>query len=150
MSESKLRPIACQGLLYQGTLLDQPEEVWSPPVQEWVRYVHGSLASGGPRWISDTVANAMKGDNPNAEYFSHFSTPPWVQTYRRMKQPSSGSGERYYAIFEYDGALFRMPADRKAMIVDHVFRDGRWVPYSRDRVAPAHYGDFLRYEAEDQ
>lgn len=54
------------------------------------------------------------------------------------------------AIFERDGALFRMPAGRDVLIVDEVKHGDNWTPYKGDRIKPAMFGDFVRFEEVDE
>lgn len=75
--------------------------------------------------------------------------PPWARSYRQEPLPDPAPGKRYVAIFERDGAFFRMPAGRPALRVDEVKHGDQWVPYKGDRIKPAMFGDFVRFEEVD-
>jgi hypothetical protein len=60
-----------------------------------------------------------------------------------------GQMKKQFDIFEKDGARFRRPTGRDVPLVDHVERNGSWVPYEGDRVAPAMFGHFMGTEEHE-
>lgn len=142
--------MACEGILYRGTNLTQPEEVWDYPRKRWVPYSQHALEPGDPQWISDAEAKALMVDNAAAEHFRYYDTPPWAQPAPDARAPyTAAPSRRAYKIFEYDGAWFRMPAERTALIVDEVRHSGGWTRYTGDRVKPAVFGNFVGVEEVD-
>lgn len=146
----RLRHIACDGVLYRGSQLKHPEEVWDHVSHRWVTYRHGPFATGA-RWITEAAAEVLQNDISVADRFSRYGTPPWVQETRSTRRDQLRAPvRRAYKVFEKDGAWFRMPAERQALIIDQVRRDGKWVPYAGDRCAPAMFGNFLHIEEEEE
>jgi hypothetical protein len=44
MTNPEFRPIVCEGILYRGSNLQQPEEVWNYPRGCWSPYSQGDRA----------------------------------------------------------------------------------------------------------
>lgn len=86
-----LRPIACQGFLYRGAALDQPEEVWDHLRQIWVRYSGPSLADRDPVWIDLARAEGLKLDEPPSKHVVHDDSEPRSQA--GSPSPSAPVGE---------------------------------------------------------
>jgi hypothetical protein len=145
MTNPEFRPIVCEGILYRGSNLQQPEEVWNYPRGCWSPYSQGDLSAAA--WIDETSAEPLKTNNPSAEHYCYYDTPPWSQGGSPASRAYPAKpGKVAYKIFEYDGALFRMPASRDVLIVDEVFLAGKWAPYTGVRSKPAMFGDFLGVE----
>jgi hypothetical protein len=72
--------IESEGLLYRGPSVDHPTEIWDYPRGGWARYRNaGPQKKGWGRRIMPTVARALKKNNPAAEHFMYYDTPPWSQ-----------------------------------------------------------------------
>ena len=70
--------IESEGLLYRGTDLFAPEEVWDYPRKRWVPYHDGRWHAPGTV-INEARAETLKHDNPAAEHFMYYDSPPWRQ-----------------------------------------------------------------------
>lgn len=69
-----------EGLLYRGPDVLNPTEVWDYPRKAWVPYVHRlSSNEGWAREIDEVRAEQLKTNNPNAEHYMYYDTPPWAQ-----------------------------------------------------------------------
>ena len=72
--------IESEGILYRGSGPDCPDEVWDYPRKKWVPY-----ADAGPQqfgvWVEvdEARAESLKSDNPAAEHYMYYDTPPWAQ-----------------------------------------------------------------------
>lgn len=72
--------IESEGLLYRGPAADHPTEIWDYPRGRWVSYRHaGREKKGWGRRITPAAAGALKKNNPAAEHFMYYDTPPWSQ-----------------------------------------------------------------------
>ena len=73
------RLIESEGLLYRGTDLANPAEIWDYPRRQWVAF-HGGPFVGAPgRKIGADEAEQLKVNNPAAEHFLYYDDPPWRQ-----------------------------------------------------------------------
>lgn len=68
-----------EGLLYRGDDPAAPSEVWDYPRKRWVRFHEGTSAGGPGRPIDEAEADRLKVNNPRAEHFLYYDTPPWRQ-----------------------------------------------------------------------
>lgn len=73
--------IEAEGILYRGAILEDPDEVWNYPGKRWVTYHGGAGSLAEPQEIDEARAEALKVDNPSAEYFMYYDSPPWAQPY---------------------------------------------------------------------
>jgi len=72
--------IESEGLLYRGSEAAHPTEIWDYPRGRWVHYRSaGRQKKGWGRQITPTAASALKKNNPDAEHFMYYDTPPWSQ-----------------------------------------------------------------------
>jgi len=72
--------IESEGLLFRGPSVTHPTEVWDYPRKRWVPYKHAATKPEG--WgvkITEEQAEGLKTDNPHAEHYLHYDTPPWAQ-----------------------------------------------------------------------
>lgn len=89
----KLFLIEFEGLLYRGPAPSHPTEIWDYPRGGWVPFKDaGTRHEGWGKAINSTRAATLKKDNPHAEHFLYYDTPPW-------SQPLS---ESYYAAVRPD------------------------------------------------
>lgn len=69
-----------EGILFRGPEVNHPTEVWDYPRKNWVSYKSAGLkVAGWSSLISSAAAEALKFNNPAAEHFQHFDSPPWSQ-----------------------------------------------------------------------
>ncbi len=72
--------IESEGLLYRGQGVDHPTEIWDYPRARWVHYRYaGPKEKDWGRQITPASAKALKKNNPAAEHFMYYDTPPWSQ-----------------------------------------------------------------------
>lgn len=71
--------IESEGILYRGSNLEQPEEVWHYVQRVWVPYKQESLDLRHTREIDDARAETLKVDNPAAGHYQYYDKPPWAQ-----------------------------------------------------------------------
>ena len=72
--------IEFEGLLYRGSDLRSPTEVWNYPEKCWVAYRGGPwLTERSGIQIDDARAEALKANNRDAEHFMYYDDPPWRQ-----------------------------------------------------------------------
>ena len=72
--------IESEGLLFRGPMPNHPAEVWDYPRQRWVQYKDGGEQEAGwGKEITPAEADRLKTDNPDAEHYMYYDTPPWSQ-----------------------------------------------------------------------
>ena len=73
--------IESEGLLYRGPSVHEPLEIWHYPHKVWVPfcYYEGPVDDDWGKEIDASRAEALKVDNWNAENFSYYDIPPWLQ-----------------------------------------------------------------------
>jgi hypothetical protein len=72
--------IESEGLLYRGPNPNCPIDIWRYPTREWVHFKDGGPKQ--PGWgekITVERAERLKTNNPAAEHFMYYDTPPWSQ-----------------------------------------------------------------------
>ena len=74
-----MKLFANEGILYRGTNKTNPEEVWHYPRKCWVPYREGALDPKRTTEIGAEAAERLKSNNPSAEHYCYYDTPPWSQ-----------------------------------------------------------------------
>lgn len=73
-------PIELEGLLFRGPTANYPTEIWDYPRRRWVRYMDaGPKERGWGKRITSSQATRLKTNNPSAEHYMYYDTPPWSQ-----------------------------------------------------------------------
>ena len=76
----KLVLIESEGLLYRGPTANHPTEVWVYPRGGWAPYGYaGQKEKDWGKQITARRAARLKKNNPAAEHFKYYDTPPWSQ-----------------------------------------------------------------------
>ena len=70
--------IESEGLLFRGLSATHPTEVWDYPRKRWTLYKGaGTKPEGWGMQITKERAEELKTDNPDAEHYLYYDTPPW-------------------------------------------------------------------------
>lgn len=74
----KIEVMIChEGILYSGVNVTSPTKIWDYARKKWVQYNGGQKPDGWGREISAADADKLKTNNPDAEHYLYFDTPPW-------------------------------------------------------------------------
>ncbi len=67
------------GLLFRGPALNEQREIWHYTQKKWVpyRYYDGPTDDHRAHEIGSERAEELKVNNPHAEHFLYYDTPPW-------------------------------------------------------------------------
>ncbi len=70
-----------EGLLFRGSGVMNPIEVWHYGRKLWVAFNprHEPVYEGWAVEVSEVRSEALKHDNPSAEHYLYYDTPPWLQ-----------------------------------------------------------------------
>jgi hypothetical protein len=68
--------ISRDGILYRGFDACAPTEVWDYPRKKWVAYHGGTKPMGWGRELDEGAAEKLKSNNPDAEHYLYYDTPP--------------------------------------------------------------------------
>ena len=79
-TNNKLVLIESEGLLFRGGKANHPIDIWDYPRGRWVRFKDaGPKKDGWGTLIDSKRADQLKSNNPHAEHFRYYDTPPWSQ-----------------------------------------------------------------------
>lgn len=74
-----MKLFAAAGILYRGADPTRPDEVWHYSAKRWAPYCQHELDPAEVREIDAEQAERLKTNNPDAEHYLYYDTPPWAQ-----------------------------------------------------------------------
>lgn len=82
-----MKLFAAAGILYRGSNPTRPDEVWHYRAKQWVPYRQHALDPREVREIDADHAERLKANNPDAEHYLYYDTPPWAQAPGTVSPP---------------------------------------------------------------